>query len=252
MSFLRSLTSVLGAPLVERLEARAKETVDATIDAHDLAHTGSLRELGAHLVHARAALDELHEELNRCRAAFQALQDRRSAAPDQPAHRGVDVALRLAGAGATAEALAEQVDLVARGLHEVGDRLVAGRAGVESAEQRTLHVDAQVQRVSQLAAALDARLGSLMPTLPPSPPPAAGAAPKHCLIPGCEGNHRAKGMCGKHYQMWKRGKLPGVVLEDGQLWLTAEGPPLQLDRQLSGTIAVQTEAGWTVAGQRVS
>ena len=33
------------------------------------------------------------------------------------------------------------------------------------------------------------------------------AAPEHCTVDGCDGKHRARGYCAKHYQQWKRGTL---------------------------------------------
>jgi len=57
-------------------------------------------------------------------------------------------------------------------------------------------------------------------------------------------------MCGKHYQLYKRGHLPGVVLEDGVIFFE-DGPRIQLDKALAGTFATRTADGVFVAGQRV-
>ncbi len=38
-------------------------------------------------------------------------------------------------------------------------------------------------------------------------PTRSAAATKICKVDGCESKVRAKGYCGKHYMMWKRGTL---------------------------------------------
>jgi hypothetical protein len=47
------------------------------------------------------------------------------------------------------------------------------------------------------------------------PAEAASAAARTCKVDGCENAVRAKGLCGKHYQRYKRGTLDGFVGESG-------------------------------------
>ncbi len=48
-----------------------------------------------------------------------------------------------------------------------------------------------------------------------APKAAAGPASKTCKVGDCETGVRARGFCGKHYQKWKRGTLPGYVGAEG-------------------------------------
>ena len=38
---------------------------------------------------------------------------------------------------------------------------------------------------------------------------AQSTAPKVCKVPGCNAPVRSKGLCGRHYQQWRRGRLEG-------------------------------------------
>jgi len=33
---------------------------------------------------------------------------------------------------------------------------------------------------------------------------------KVCRVPGCMDAYRSKGLCGRHYQQWRRGRLPEI------------------------------------------
>ena len=38
---------------------------------------------------------------------------------------------------------------------------------------------------------------------------AQNTASKVCKVPGCDSTVRSKGLCGRHYQQWRRGRLEG-------------------------------------------
>ena len=62
-----------------------------------------------------------------------------------------------------------------------------------------------------------------------------------CSVPGCDGAHRSKGLCGKHYQTWRRGALPGFVGPEGGV---SKGDiNLRVDKKLAGKAARITGKG---------
>lgn len=101
---------------------------------------------------------------------------------------------------------------------------VAGRAreADRAAHAATAQADAAAAAVATLHARLE-RLGrpdgeashtsaSSAPTSVPAPAP---TTPLGCKVPACEGTHRARGFCGKHYQLWRRDLLEGYVRFEG-------------------------------------
>jgi hypothetical protein len=57
-------------------------------------------------------------------------------------------------------------------------------------------------------AAIDAALEAFYPER-------LSVAPEHCVVPGCPGAHRGRGLCHKHYMSWLRdvakGRVPRVT-----------------------------------------
>ena len=53
-----------------------------------------------------------------------------------------------------------------------------------------------------------------------------------CNVKGCNGTHRSKGLCSKHYQVWRRGALDGLVGPEG---LASNGKvTMQVIKKLGG------------------
>lgn len=240
-----ALTTLIGAPLAAGAESRARAAVESAAEARELATPDDLAALGVHLAHARAALDELATELSDAKASFSRLKDRAAEAPEpSPAD---EAALAYAGIVATDEALTSNVDALFAGITSLSDRFLRARDATDAADARMERSERAAQAADDLASSTVTRLTTLA-----APPAGSGPAAerKHCHVEGCDGAHRARGMCGKHYQLYKRGHLTGVVLEDGALFFE-DGPRLQLDKSLAGTFATRTAEGVFVAGQRV-
>ena len=78
-------------------------------------------------------------------------------------------------------------------------------------------------------------------TAPKKAKPAAAASKKRgrpskadagCNVKGCDGTHRSKGLCSKHYQVWRRGALEGMVGPEG---LASNGKvTIQVAKKLGG------------------
>lgn len=97
---------------------------------------------------------------------------------------------------------------------------VAGRARDAdlAAHAATAHVDAAAATVAALHARLErlARPDGGPPHASSAPAPApASTTPFGCKVPACDGTHRARGFCGKHYQLWRRDLLEGYVRFEG-------------------------------------
>ena len=60
-----------------------------------------------------------------------------------------------------------------------------------------------IERIVARLEALEERLEQLEANPQPS-----NAAPKQCQVPDCTEPFRSKGFCGRHYQQWRRGRLP--------------------------------------------
>ena len=74
-----------------------------------------------------------------------------------------------------------------------------------------------------------------------------------CNVKGCNGKHRSKGLCSKHYQVWRRGALEGIVGPEG---LASNGKvTIQVTKKLGGQPFKITGSGAkakiTVAGKSV-
>ncbi len=63
-----------------------------------------------------------------------------------------------------------------------------------------------IERVVARLSELEARLQAIEDALANGA--VAGAAPKTCQVADCTGDIRSKGLCGRHYQQWRRGRLP--------------------------------------------
>ncbi len=96
-------------------------------------------------------------------------------------------------------------------------------ATAAQANQHATSAKATAEAAADGVTGVEERLDKLMENMVAGPPAAAAATAKPkkkkkkskaaaasaagCKVPGCEGSHRARGYCGKHYQMMKRGTL---------------------------------------------
>jgi hypothetical protein len=86
---------------------------------------------------------------------------------------------------------------------------------LEALEVRIEQLEASTQAAAPAATPdLEALIEGVMARLkqqgwtPPRP------APTSCKVPECEEKSRARGFCGRHYQQWRRGRLPGFPVSD--------------------------------------
>ena len=92
------------------------------------------------------------------------------------------------------------------------EELSALRHSLDMAYEDLARLTDQLERVT---AALDHKRAQEAPAVQevPEPPPAAAV----CKLEGCQGAHRSRGFCSKHYTTWRRGRLKGFVGPDGRL-----------------------------------
>jgi septal ring factor EnvC (AmiA/AmiB activator) len=243
MGIRSTLASIVSAPVMALLEERLRELVDAQTETRGLAEPSTIRELNTHLAHARRALDELGDELETQKKAVAALQD---AFDEQPLEVD-DMGLRLAGLDARDEQLQFGVNQATDSVRNLADKVSALKRDLEHANRRLERAQDLTTQASTTAAESAAALEELRakpptPSVveePPAPEPSKPVATptstatpqkkatpktKGCKVDGCDGKHRARGFCGRHYQMWSRGTLPGFVLGDGRVFFAEDGP----------------------------
>ncbi|MCB9665200.1 MAG: hypothetical protein H6732_13905 [Alphaproteobacteria bacterium] len=183
MGIRSTLSSLLSAPLAAVLETRIRELASRILDEHDLAEPAEVRELASKVDHARRAVDDLRSEVASLREALESVREEVEGSEQD------DLALRVAGIAAKDDALAAALDTLRSRFDQLGKELVA------------------LRRKEPAAPA---------PAAPKAAAPAAApAGDRGCKVPDCDGAHRARGFCGRHYQMWKRGTLPGFISPDG-------------------------------------
>ena len=165
--------------------------------------------------------------------------------PSTSSRSGDDMGLRLAGLDARDEQLqfAEQATDSVRNL---ADKVSTLKRDLEHANRRLERAQALTTQASTTATESAAALEGLRvkpptpsvveePSAPEPSKPVATPTPqkkatpktkanKGCKVDGCDGKHRARGFCGRHYQMWSRGTLPGFVLGDGRVFFAEDGP----------------------------
>jgi len=186
------------APLSAWVEARLERVagVDAA-SVRDIART--LDDLAAIDANIAAAIRELRETI----------AQREGSGPSTYAALATITGSQRRDARAAATAAVDVLDAEVRATATASASLAAAARqaseGSEAASKR-------VQEAQDGVAKLQARLTALSaPHLAATPPP----APSGCKVPGCEGSHRARGFCGKHYQLWRRDLLEGYVRFEG-------------------------------------
>jgi hypothetical protein len=225
MGLRSTLSSLLSAPVAAALEARVRQLVDAALDARDLADPAAVRDVSIEVERARRTTDEVRTELARVREALSSLGD----AADTD-----DLALRVAALATQDDALTGAIEHLQARVQALGDLAAELRRAVE---------------------AVEVRAGVAPSAAPPAPVAAEvrveAATERGCKVPGCTAEHRARGFCGRHYQMWKRGTLPGFVNADGTVLLDGEPGRWQVDPALAGEPAERAAKGLKVGGKKV-
>lgn len=180
-----TLRAFLPRSWIERLTRRVARVADEVREARDYATPGDVRAAAQHIAHARTALDELSLELASLRQTVDGLRRELGQRPAPVPRAQALAALRSA-----------EVDMLTAALDSAASELVSLRA-------RAGAVDGRLTAAVDLATSIQ-----VAPVAAESAAPYV-AAPAVCLVPGCGGKIRAKGFCGKHYQQWTRGRLPG-------------------------------------------
>lgn len=211
MGIRSTLSALVSAPIAAAIEARVRAIVDDALAQRDVVDAAEVRELTAAVSAARTSADSLKRDIASAQASVSAL----SASLPEPGEAG----------GGLGDALAE----ARRTLDDLSDRLVAVADQITRAEARADRATEDATHASSLVAR-------------PAGAP-AGAGPsvskdRGCKVPGCTADHRARGFCGKHYQMWKRSTLPGFVGEDGTLFTQVDGPRWKVALALAGEVGV--------------
>lgn len=143
-------------------------------------------------------------------------------------------------------------------VRELVDEILRTRDYVRSSELQGLRAqlarrDAELkalgERINTAEAALTAaneRLATLSTPAPTAP------ADRGCQVDGCTSKHRARGLCGKHYELWRRGNLPGFVGREGQLRFSEDTPQLTVSADLAGKAATLVDGIVHVDGAPVA
>lgn len=218
MGIRSTLAAVLSAPLAAVLERRIRGVVEEVLDARDLADPASVRDLSIQVEQVRRGVEALEAEVAACREAL-------TGAAEPAGHE--EVLLRLAGLAAEDEEITRQLAEVHERLQGLSDRVVALRQLVDAA-----------------------------PGAAAAPEQAERAAPaaeqdRGCKVPGCTQEHRARGFCARHYQMWKRGTLAGFVNADGTVFFSDGERRWRVDPSLAGELAERGARGVKVGGRKV-
>lgn len=234
MGIRRTVSSLFAAPFGTLLEARVRELVEEALDRRHYPEPADIRALSRQLEHARTALTEL-------RTQVEAAQERFEAVRTDLQTSGSDDTLRVLGAEGASADLTVRIEEVDERVRETAGRAASLAEAVRTAAERA-DAAAQVAAEAATSATASATKVEAAKAAAPEPEatepePAKPAKPKGdrgCLVPGCTNKHRARGFCGRHYQMWSRGTLPGFVTKDGQVFFEDDGPRFAVDPALAG------------------
>lgn len=128
----------------------------------------------------------------------------------------------------TVRAVADEAATTAKQAHQLA---TTARATAESAAEGVSSLEERV--------ALDTPTASLAVT-----------PEEECRVDGCQGRHRAKGFCARHYQQWRRSHLAGFVGPEGRVTVAGLGDR-QVDPKLAGGRALVVDGALQVEGKPV-
>jgi len=243
MGLRPTFATLITSPLLPLLEGTLRELVQKSVADLNLPSSSELSSLHTHVDHARRAVAELQEDLEGCKASLEALQLEHGADAPSPSD---DLQLRLTSLRTDHVTSAAKLSELQQGIAALGEQIAALRA---LTGKKTQQIDSAAKEASEVAQAADAAKANLAKlSAPKAKTPAKN---KGCKVPGCDGKHRAKGFCGKHYQMYRRGTLPGFVTAEGHVFFEEEGPRWQVDAKLAGQGAAVVDGALTVGGQEV-
>jgi hypothetical protein len=225
MSLRSTLSSLLSAPVAAALESRIRDLVDQALASRDLADPAAVRDLSIEVERARRTTEEARAEIARVREAIAALDD---------VGGSDELAIRVAGIASQDEALTSTIDHLQGRVQALGDLALELRRAVEEVERRAGVVPAAA---SPVVAESDAQVDP--------------GVDRGCKVPGCTAKHRARGFCGRHYQMWTRGTLPGFVNADGTVAFEGDARKWQVDPTFAGASAERGARGLKIAGKKV-
>lgn len=221
MGIRSTLSALVSAPIAAAIEARIRAIVDDALSHRDIADASEVRDLIASVASARASADTLKRDVAAAQASVSALT---SSLPE-PGSADGGLGDALADARRKLDALSDRLVVVA-------DQLTRAEARADRAAEDASRANALAERPATAAPA---------PTV---------SKDRGCKVPGCTADHRARGFCGKHYQMWKRSTLPGFVGEDGTLFVEVDGPRWKVAQALAGEPG-SLDGGVFVGGKKV-
>lgn len=225
MGIRSTLSALVSAPIAAAIEARVRAIVDEALASRDIVDAAEVRELTAAVSAARTSADSLRSDIASAQESVAAL----STSLPEPTEGGAGVGDALAEARRLLDVLSER-------LVSVADQITRAEARADRAADDASRASALVTRPTGATAAAQ-------------PPPAS--KDRGCKVPGCSADHRARGFCGKHYQMWKRSTLPGFVGEDGTLFMEVDGPRWKVALPLAGEAGTLEGSVVRVGGQVV-
>jgi TolA-binding protein len=104
--------------------------------------------------------------------------------------------------GSPTGGLDTELEAVLDQLEEAIERLLGRLDQLEqTVEDKHRLLGSRLDKLEQSMAAKPASKARTPKAVAPAAPP---PAERGCLVPGCDGEHQAKGLCGKHYQRYRR------------------------------------------------
>jgi len=216
MGLRSTVSSLVFAPLTTAVEARLQVLLDQSIASRDLVATTELRALVAQVSQLHQRADQMQAALDDVQAAVEAghagLEARETASEERVNKRLLALLEAQTELEDDVEKLLKSIQPATAAIAGFEDQLKAVKAASAEANSAALGAKSSADKVSQRLSGLKApKAPAAKPAEAKEAAPAQAKLPigdKGCKVPGCTSKHRARGFCGKHYQQWKRGKLP--------------------------------------------
>lgn len=222
MGLRATLASLLTAPLAAAFEERVRDLVDELVDDRGYADATMIQALS----------ERLHGLIRKADAAQSSADDVTDGALD----------VRIAAQAAAQADLEEALDALAARIESASADVGKLRAVIDSATESLNAAEQRAEQANAAANSATSRLAKIAASAQGGASPARPVAvrpdgDRGCKVPGCNGKHRARGFCGKHYQLWRRGNLPGFVSQDGTLAFVDDGPRYTVGEAFAGEAA---------------